>query len=55
MSGSIGRVLDEARERLLDTGMHNRMVHVNRKIQRGNILNLIVEVGDEVLRQLHEA
>lgn len=55
MSGSIGRVLDEAREKLLDTGTRNRLVHVNRKNQRGNILNIINEISDEVFRQLHEA
>ncbi|MCK0169579.1 DUF3320 domain-containing protein [Aliiroseovarius sp. S1123] len=52
--GTIDRVLDEARKKLLDTGTRNRLVHVNRKNQRSNTLNIINELSDEIFRQLHD-
>jgi len=41
-------VLDEARRKLLETGTRNRLVHVNRKNQRANCLNIINERSDDV-------
>jgi hypothetical protein len=52
-SKTIVRVLEQAREKLLDTGTRNRLVHVNRDNQRSNTLNIVNELSDEVFRQLH--
>ena len=41
-------VLEEARRKLLETGTRNRLVHVNRKNQRANCLNIINERSEDV-------
>jgi Protein of unknown function (DUF4011)/REase_MTES_1575/Protein of unknown function (DUF3320)/AAA domain len=41
-------VLEDARRKLLETGTRNRLVHVNRKNQRANCLNIINERSDDV-------
>lgn len=45
---SVGKVLDGARRKLLDTGTRNRLIHVNRANARANCLNIINERSDEV-------
>ena len=42
------RLFDDARKRLVETGTRNRLVHVNRTNQRGNVLNLVNERSDDV-------
>lgn len=45
-------VLEDARRKLLETGTRNRLVHVNRKNQRANCLNIINERSDDVFELL---
>ncbi|MBT2131034.1 DUF3320 domain-containing protein [Aliiroseovarius lamellibrachiae] len=45
-------VLEDARRKLLETGTRNRLIHVNRKNQRANCLNLINERSDDVFELL---
>ena len=45
---TIERVLQASRQKLLDTGTRNRLVHVNRANQRGNFLNVINEKSEEI-------
>jgi hypothetical protein len=42
------RLFDDTRKRLVETGTRNRLVHVNRANQRGNVLNLVNERSDDV-------
>ncbi len=41
-------VLEDSRRKLLETGTRNRLVHVNRKNQRANCLNIVNERSDDV-------
>lgn len=52
---SVGKVLDAARRKLLDTGTRNRLVHVNRANARANSLNIINERADAVFATLRIA
>lgn len=47
-TGSIRRLFDETRKRLVETGTRNRLVHVNRANTRGNVLNIVNERSDDV-------
>ena len=47
-SGSVQRLFDETRRRLVETGTRNRLVHVNRANTRGNVVNIVNERSDEV-------
>jgi hypothetical protein len=45
---SLARLFDDARKRLVETGTRNRLVHVNRANTRGNVVNIVNELADEV-------
>lgn len=47
-TGSIRRLFDETRKRLVETGTRNRLIHVNRANTRGNVLNIVNERSDDV-------
>jgi hypothetical protein len=49
---AISRVLEMARRKLLETGMRNRLIHVNRANQRANCLNVINERSDDIFSLL---
>lgn len=49
---SAKKLFDDVRNRLVETGTRNRLVHVNRANTRGNVLNIINERSDEVFRLL---
>ena len=49
---SIESFLEEARKSLVETGTRNRLIHVNRKAKRGNLLNIINERSDDVFQIL---
>ena len=49
---SIESLLEDARKRLVETGTRNRLIHVNRKTTRGNLLNIINERSDDVFQIL---
>ncbi|MBS0454459.1 MAG: DUF3320 domain-containing protein [Proteobacteria bacterium] len=38
---AISRLLEDTRQRLVETGTRNRLVHVNRANTRGNVLNIV--------------
>lgn len=44
----IAILLKDARQRLVDTGTRNRLVHVNRSASGANVLNIINERSDDV-------
>lgn len=44
----IGTLLKDARQRLVETGTRNRLIHVNRNNTRANVLNIINERADDV-------
>ncbi len=44
----IANLLKDARQRLVETGTRNRLVHVNRSAARANVLNIINEQSDFV-------
>jgi hypothetical protein len=44
----LARLFDDTRKRLVETGTRNRLVHVNRANERGNVLNIVNERSDEV-------
>ena len=46
------RLLKDARTKLLETGTRNRLVHVNRDIERKNVVNIVNERSDDVFRIL---
>lgn len=48
----LGRVLDALRKRLVDTGTRNRLIHVNRKAKRANVLNIVQERSDDIYELL---
>ncbi|MXY51903.1 MAG: DUF3320 domain-containing protein [Gammaproteobacteria bacterium] len=48
----VAAVVEDARQKLVDTGTRNRLVHVNRK-GRGRFLTIVNERADEVFRMLH--
>ena len=48
----IAKLLDSARQRLVETGTRNRLIHVNRKAIRANTLNIINEKSDDVFEIL---
>ena len=41
-------LLTDVRKKLVETGTRNRLVHVNRKNARGNLLNIVNERSDDV-------
>lgn len=49
---SIESLLEDARKRLVETGTRNRLIHVNRKTTRGNLLNIINERSDDIFNIL---
>jgi len=44
--------LEVARRKLVETGTRNRLIHVNRKSTRSNLINIVNERSDEVFRIL---
>ena len=49
---AITRLLGDARQRLVDTGTRNRLVHVNRANLRANVVNVVNESSDAVYATL---
>ena len=49
--GRVRALIEEVRKKLVDTGMRNRLVHVNRS-GRGRFLNIVNERSDDVFRIL---
>ena len=49
---ALGRELQGLRQRLLDTGTRNRLIHVNRDNKRANCLNIVNEESDHIHRIL---
>ena len=49
----VSAFIEDARKKLVDTGVRNRLVHVNRR-GRGRFLTIVNERADEVFRILHE-
>ena len=47
-NSKISGLLKEVREKLVDTGTRNRLVHVNRSASRANVLNIINERSDDI-------
>lgn len=47
-NGSLLRLFDDTRKRLVETGTRNRLVHVNRSNTRGNVINIVNERSDDV-------
>ncbi len=45
---TIKSLLEDARKQLVETGTRNRLIHVNRKASRGNLLNVINERSDDI-------
>ncbi|MBY0241007.1 MAG: DUF4011 domain-containing protein, partial [Burkholderiaceae bacterium] len=45
---ALARLFDDARKRLVETGTRNRLVHVNRKNTRGNVINIVNERSDDI-------
>jgi hypothetical protein len=45
---SLARLFDDTRKRLVETGTRNRLVHVNRANTRGNVINIVNELADDV-------
>lgn len=45
---TIESLLEDARKRLVETGTRNRLIHVNRKTSRGNLLNVTNERSDDI-------
>lgn len=45
---TVESLLEDARKRLVETGTRNRLIHVNRRTARGNILNIINERSDDI-------
>ncbi len=45
-------LLEDARKQLVETGTRNRLIHVNRKSSRGNLLNVINERSDNIFQIL---
>ena len=46
--------LEYVRKRLVETGTRNRLIHVNRKTKRGNLINIINEKSDAIFKILKE-
>ena len=44
--------LETARRKLVETGTRNRLIHVNRKSNRSNVINIVNERSDDVFRIL---
>lgn len=44
--------LETARRKLVETGTRNRLIHVNRKNARSNVMNIVNERSDDVFRIL---
>ena len=49
---ALSRELQGLRQRLLDTGTRNRLIHVNRNNKRANCLNIVNEESDHIHRIL---
>ena len=49
---TIESLLQDARKRLVETGTRNRLIHVNRKTVRGNLLNIINERSNDIFQIL---
>lgn len=45
---SIKRLLEDARRRLIETGTRNRLINVNRKATRANVINIVNERSDDI-------
>jgi hypothetical protein len=45
---AVTKLFDDTRRRLVETGTRNRLVHVNRANTRGNVLNIVNELSDDV-------
>lgn len=52
---TIESLLEDARKRLVETGTRNRLIHVNRKTARGNLLNIINERSDDIFQILRSS
>jgi very-short-patch-repair endonuclease len=48
----VDALLEDARKRLVETGTRNRLIHVNRKSSRGNLLNVVNERSDDIFQIL---
>ena len=44
----LSSVLDALRRRLVDTGTRNRLIHVNRRAKRANVLNIVHERSNDI-------
>jgi len=49
---SMQKLFDDTRKRLVETGTRNRLVHVNRANTRGNVVNIVNELSDQVWQTL---
>ncbi|WP_255573824.1 DUF3320 domain-containing protein [Erythrobacter sp. SCSIO 43205] len=49
---ALRKLFDDTRKRLVETGTRNRLVHVNRKNARANVLNIVNERSDDVYSHL---
>jgi len=49
---TIESLLEDARKSLVETGTRNRLIHVNRKTTRGNLLNIINERSNDIFQIL---
>ena len=47
LQGSLQRLFDDTRRRLVETGTRNRLVHVNRANTRGNVIAIVNERSDD--------
>ena len=50
--GSVRALFEETRKRFVDTGIRNRLVHVNRGTTRAQLINIVNERSDEVYAML---
>ena len=50
----IERLLADARQKLVETGTRNRLIHVNRKNSKVNALNIVRERSDDVYHILRD-
>jgi len=48
----ISSLLEQVRKRLVETGTRNRLIHVNRKTNRGSLINIINERSDDIFQIL---
>ena len=51
-AGPVAKLLEDARKYLVETGARNRLIHVNRRARRANVVNVVNERSDDVFRIL---